>query len=86
MLQSSGCHNISDCTMSIVPVIKSDCSVRVCGDYVMINRVAKLDKNPLPRLFASLDGRKTFTEHLNNLAGEAGMHIKRQMCYLRWST
>ena len=49
----------------IVPVIKSDGSVRICGDYkVTVNRVAKLDKYPLPLiddLFASLAGGKRFT-------------------------
>ena len=48
-----------------VPVIKSDGSVRICGDYkVTVNRVAKLDKYPLPLiddLFASLAGGKRFT-------------------------
>ena len=42
----------------IVPVIKSDGSVCICGDYkVTVNRVAKVDSYPLPRiddLFASL--------------------------------
>ena len=50
----------------IVPVIKSDRSVRICGDYkVTVNRVAKLDKYPLPLiddLFASLAGGKRFTK------------------------
>ena len=48
----------------IVPVIKSDSSVHVCGDYkVTVNRVAKVDSYPLPRiddLFASLAGGKLF--------------------------
>ena len=50
----------------IVPVIKSDGSVRICGDYkVTVNRVAKVDSYPLPRiddLFASLAGGKLFSK------------------------
>ena len=50
----------------IVPVIKSDGSVCICGDYkVTVNRVAKVDSYPLPRiddLFASLAGRKLFSK------------------------
>ena len=35
----------------IVPVVKGDGSVRICGDYkVTINQVAELDKYPLPRI------------------------------------
>ena len=49
----------------IVPVVKGDGSVRICGDYkVTVNRAAKIDKYPLPRiddLFASLSGGKRFT-------------------------
>ena len=55
----------SEWAAPIVPVIKSDGSVRICGDYkVTVNRVAKLDKYPLPLiddLFASLAGGKRFT-------------------------
>ena len=50
----------------IVPVTKPDGSVRICGDYkVTVNKVAKLDTYPLPRiedLFASLAGGKQFTK------------------------
>ena len=50
----------------IVPVIKSDGSVRICGDYkVTVNRVAKVDSYPLPRiddLFALLAGGKLFSK------------------------
>ena len=55
----------SEWAAPIVPVIKNDGSVRICGDYkVTVNRVAKLDKYPLPLiddLFASLAGGKRFT-------------------------
>ena len=37
----------SEWAAPIVPVVKSDNSVRICGDYkVTVNRVAKLDKYP----------------------------------------
>ena len=56
----------SDWAAPIVPVLKRDGSVRVCGDYkVTVNRAAKLDTYPLPRidaLFASLAGGITFTK------------------------
>ena len=56
----------SDWAAPIVPVVKSDSSVRICGDYkVTVNRVAKLDVYPLPRikdLFASLTGGKKFSK------------------------
>jgi len=56
----------SDWAAPIVPVVKSDGSVRICGDYkVTINRVAKLDKYPIPRiddLFASLSGGQKFSK------------------------
>ena len=50
----------------IVPVVKRDGSVRICGDYkVTVNRAAKVDAYPLPRiedLFASLNGGTRFTK------------------------
>ena len=50
----------------IVPVLKKDGSLRICGDYkVTINNAAKLDAFPLPRiedLFASLTGGKKFSK------------------------
>ena len=50
----------------IVPVLKRDGSVQVCGDYkVTVNRAAKLDTYPLPQigdLFASLTSGTTFTK------------------------
>ena len=50
----------------IVPVVKSNESVRICGDHkVSVNRVAKRDKYPLPLiddLFASLAGGERFTK------------------------
>ena len=50
----------SDWAAPIVPVLKGDGRVRICGDYkVTINQAAKLEKYPIPRideLFASLSG------------------------------
>ena len=56
----------SDWATPIVPVMKYDGRVRICGDYkVTVNLAAKLEKYPLPRieeLFASLAGGKLFTK------------------------
>ena len=50
----------------IVPVVKSDGSVRICGDYRMtVNQASRLDSYPLPRvdeLFATLAGGNTFSK------------------------
>ena len=50
----------------IVLVIKSDGSVRICGDYkITVNRVPKVDSYPLRRIddpFASLAGGKLFSK------------------------
>ena len=55
----------SDWATPIMPVVKPDGSVRICGDYKLTaNHVAKLDTYPLPRiedLFASLSGGKQFS-------------------------
>ena len=51
---------------SIVPVMKSDGTVRVCGDYKLtVNKVSKLDGYPIPKLddlYTKLVGGQTFTE------------------------
>ena len=56
----------SDWAAPIVPVLKQDGSVRICGDYkVTVNQAAKTDSFPLPRiddLFASLAGGKAFSK------------------------
>ena len=48
----------------IVPVVKDDGSVRICGDYRMtVNQASRLDSYPLPKvdeLFATFAGRKVF--------------------------
>ena len=56
----------SDQAVPIVPVLNVNGELRVCGDYKLsVNRVAKLETCPLPRLedpFASLAGGKTFSK------------------------
>ena len=56
----------SEWAAPIVPVMKPNESVRICGDYkLIVNRVAKLDGYPLPRiedLFARLASGKKFTK------------------------
>ncbi|BHF69103.1 hypothetical protein SprV_0301214400 [Sparganum proliferum] len=55
----------SEWAAPIVPVLKSDGSVRICGDYKLtINSATKLNPYPLPRiedLYASLAGGHQFT-------------------------
>ena len=56
----------SDWAAPIVPVIKSDGSVLICGDYmVTVNQATKVDQYSIPQiddLFASLSGGKRFTK------------------------
>ena len=56
----------ADWAAPIVPVVKHDGSIRICGDYkVTINHAAKVDSYPLPRvedLFASLGQGKSFSK------------------------
>ena len=56
----------SDWAAPIVPVVKSDGGIRICGDYsVTVNAVSKLDSYPLPRvedLFTAMSGGKLFTK------------------------
>ena len=56
----------SDWAAPIVPVLKANGELHVCGDCKLtVNRVAKLETYPLPRiedLFASLAGGKSFSK------------------------
>ena len=56
----------SDWAAPIVPVLKSNRSVRICGDFKLtVNKVSKLDRYPIPRiedLFAKLSGGQRFTK------------------------
>lgn len=57
---------MSEWAAPIVPVLKPDGAIRICGDYKLtINRAAKPDVYPLPwveDLFATLSGGKSFTK------------------------
>ena len=50
----------------IVPVLKSDGQVCICGDYKFtVDQAAKLDSYPIPRiedLYATFNGGQTFTK------------------------
>ncbi|KAJ8023976.1 hypothetical protein HOLleu_36568 [Holothuria leucospilota] len=56
----------SEWATPIVPVVKTDGSIRICGDYkVTLNQCVKVDKYPLPHiedLFAKLAGGKRFSK------------------------
>ena len=56
----------SEWAAPVVPVLKKDGTMRLCGDYrVTINKAAKVDAYPLPRvedLFAALSGGKYFSK------------------------
>ena len=55
-----------DWATPIVPVLKSDKSVKICSDFkVTVNPVSRLDRYSIPRikdLFATLSGGTTFTK------------------------
>ena len=56
----------SEWAAPIVPVLKHDGSMRICGDFkVTVNHVAMPDTYPLPKvadIFATLAGGDTFTK------------------------
>ena len=56
----------SEWAAPIVPVLKKDGTVRICGDYKLtVNQAAKTDSYPLPKindLFASLAGGQKFSK------------------------
>ena len=56
----------SDWAAPIVPVLKSNRSVRICGDFKLtVNKVSKLDRYPIPwieDLFSKLSGGQRFTK------------------------
>ena len=68
-LQSLTCavsYSFSDWAAPIVPVMKSDKSIRICGDFKQtINKVSKLEHYPIPKindLFATLSGGTSFSK------------------------
>ena len=56
----------SDWAAPVVPVMKADKMVRLCGDYKLtVNQVANMDRYPLPRiedLYAQLGNGTTYTK------------------------
>ena len=56
----------SDWAAPIVPIVKQDGNIRICGDFRRtVNRAAGLDPYPLPRtedIFAKLSGGKLFSK------------------------
>ena len=56
---------VSEWAAPIVPIVKNDQSIRICGDYkVTMNQASKLDNYPIPKaddLFATLAGGQKFT-------------------------
>ena len=55
--------HFSDWAAPIVPVMKRDGSIRVCGDYkVTVNQAARLDTYLLPRIDARLAGGEVFSK------------------------
>ena len=58
--------NISEWATLIVPVIKEENSIRICGDYKMtVNQVSQLDNYPIPKtetLFAEISGCNKFAK------------------------
>ena len=59
-------RQFADWAAPIVPVVKSDGSVRICGDYkVTANLAMKVDSHPIPRikeLFTAMSGGVSFTK------------------------
>ena len=56
----------SEWAAPIVPIVKDDGDIRICGDYKMtINKESLCDNYPLPKtedLFAALNGGENFTK------------------------
>ena len=56
----------SEWATPIVPILKADQSLRICGDYkVTINPVTKLDNYPIPKtkdLYATLEGGESYSK------------------------
>ena len=86
-LQESGVIKpiqFSDWAAPIVPVVKSDGSIRICGDYkVTVNAVAKLETYPLPKVadsFAALSGGVLFSKLDLSNAYQPGWQKRVRKC------
>ena len=59
-------RQFADWAAPILPVVKRDCSVRICGDYkVTANRATKVNAHPIPsikELFTAMSGGVSFTK------------------------
>ncbi|CAC5395318.1 unnamed protein product [Mytilus coruscus] len=69
----------SDWAAPIVPVVKENESIRICGDYkVTVNAVSKLDNYTIPKtenLYATLGGRQEYTKlDLNQAYQQIELH------------
>ena len=65
LLKEGIIESVNHSDWAVVPILKKDGSIRICGDYkVIINKVAKIDSYPIPRIediYAQLAGGKIFT-------------------------
>ena len=56
----------ADWAAPIVPIVKQDGTLRICGDYKLtVNKIAKADVYPLPKieeLFTALTGGRAFSK------------------------
>ena len=61
-----GSVEFSDWAAPIVPIVKYDKTIGICGAYkVTVNQAAKLENYPVPKaedLFATLNGGERFTK------------------------
>lgn len=73
----------SDWATPIVPIVKRDGSVRLCGDYkITVNKVCRVDPYPLPKvedIFAELQGGQEFTKiDLHSAYSQIPIHTESQ--------
>ena len=56
----------ADWAAPIVPIVKQDSTLRICGDYKLtVNKIVKADVYPLPKieeLFTALTGGRAFSK------------------------
>ena len=56
--------DFSEWAAPIVPIVKEDKTIRICGDYkVTVNKVSKLDNYPIPKLGSVI----MLLEHMNEM-------------------